>query len=331
MISARERIAVAASGHRPDKIPVSLWRHFPAEDQDPERLAVAEIDFYRMYQPDWMKLNPSGWYWVEDRGVVLRRHKDPRRVPSVERRAIESAADWEKITPVDFESPQFTARRQTISRIQNELKGQVPLFETLFSPLTILYKLCGSRLSEDLNQNALRTTLEGLIRRTSEEVMSYIDRLHDLGVEGVFYAIQSVGSQVLTRQQYADFGKESDTIVLNHIRDKSMWRIVHLHGEDVFFNDASSLPTDFVGWHMRSTSPSLREGKKQLNVAIAGGIARETVLKGSDEEVRAQALDTADATQGSGIMITPDCTISPETPDKRWQLLRTAMDEAATL
>lgn len=44
-----ERLRAVLSGRTPDRAPVSLWRHWPDDDQDPVRLARVTVDFQQRY------------------------------------------------------------------------------------------------------------------------------------------------------------------------------------------------------------------------------------------------------------------------------------------
>ena len=41
----RERLEACLSGRLLDRPPVALWRHFPVDDQTPDGLAAATIEF----------------------------------------------------------------------------------------------------------------------------------------------------------------------------------------------------------------------------------------------------------------------------------------------
>jgi len=43
----RERMQACLSGSAVDRPPVALWRHFPVDDQTPQGLAAATVNFQR--------------------------------------------------------------------------------------------------------------------------------------------------------------------------------------------------------------------------------------------------------------------------------------------
>ena len=68
-ISHRQRLENVLSGEPPDRVPVSLWRHFPVDDQTPEGLAAATASFQRRYDFDFIKVTPSSSFCLKDWGV----------------------------------------------------------------------------------------------------------------------------------------------------------------------------------------------------------------------------------------------------------------------
>ena len=65
-MNKRERIYATLHGSPVDRLPISMWRHFHKQDQVPETLAQATLEFYRRYDLDLIKVTPSGLYAIED-------------------------------------------------------------------------------------------------------------------------------------------------------------------------------------------------------------------------------------------------------------------------
>ena len=55
----RERLQATLSGEPVDRPAVALWRHFPVDDQRPEDLAAATLEFQGLYDFDFVKVSPS--------------------------------------------------------------------------------------------------------------------------------------------------------------------------------------------------------------------------------------------------------------------------------
>ena len=55
-ITHRQRLETCLTGQKPDRTPVALWRHFPVDDQTPEGLAAATLNFQSTFDFDLVKV-----------------------------------------------------------------------------------------------------------------------------------------------------------------------------------------------------------------------------------------------------------------------------------
>ncbi|MEI6289491.1 MAG: hypothetical protein WCP19_03590, partial [Chloroflexota bacterium] len=69
MTTHRERMEALVSGQDTDRTPVALWRHFPGDDQDPDRLAAATLFWQKNYDWDVVKVTPASSFALKDWGV----------------------------------------------------------------------------------------------------------------------------------------------------------------------------------------------------------------------------------------------------------------------
>src|SRR6478735_5064307 len=69
-MTKKARVDAALRNEGVDRLPVTLWRHFFECERTAEDLAGAMLAFHKKYDWDWRKVNPGGWYHVEDWGVT---------------------------------------------------------------------------------------------------------------------------------------------------------------------------------------------------------------------------------------------------------------------
>jgi uroporphyrinogen decarboxylase len=74
----RERLQAAISGDKVDRPPAALWRHFPVDDQRPEDLAAATLEWQDLYDWDFVKVTPASSFCLMDWGVDDEWRGDPR-------------------------------------------------------------------------------------------------------------------------------------------------------------------------------------------------------------------------------------------------------------
>jgi hypothetical protein len=76
-LSGRERPRISVNGQDLDRPPVSLWRHFPEEDQTAEGLANATLRWQDSFGFDFIKFMPPRDYPILDWGAEARFEGSP--------------------------------------------------------------------------------------------------------------------------------------------------------------------------------------------------------------------------------------------------------------
>ena len=61
-----QRLEAAILGKQTDRVPVAMWRHYPDEDLDPDKLTAYMLAWQEKWDFDLLKFMPSGTYGVED-------------------------------------------------------------------------------------------------------------------------------------------------------------------------------------------------------------------------------------------------------------------------
>ena len=62
------------------------------------------------------------------------------------------------------------------------------------------------------------------------------------GADGLFFASQTTNEGYLTPDEYDEFAKRYDLVVLEAVRDRSWFNIFHLHGKDVMLDSVLDYP-----------------------------------------------------------------------------------------
>ncbi len=107
MTTHRERLQACLNGETIDRPPIALWRHFPVDDQTPEALAAATLNFQKTYDFDLVKVTPASSFCVKDWGVEDEWVGDTEGTRRYTKRVINDPRDWEKLTALDPTAPHF--------------------------------------------------------------------------------------------------------------------------------------------------------------------------------------------------------------------------------
>ncbi len=305
MITHRERIEACIAGEVLDRPPVALWRHFPVDDQHPITLASAVLTFQRTYDFDFVKVTPSSSYCLVDWGARDEWRGNPEGTRDYTYRVIQNPDDWAVLPLLDPERGALGAELETLKLLMQELEPETPILQTIFSPLSQAKNLVGG--SELLiHMRRFPDALHSGLERITETTRRYIEAVRRTGVTGIFYAVQHAQYGLLAAEEFATFGRHYDLQVLEIAREMGL-RLLHLHGLDVMFDAVSDYPVNMLNWHDRETDPSLSLGSKRFPGAVCGGIKTHTLVYGAPDQVRQEALEAIQSTEGSHFILGTGC------------------------
>ncbi|MGU7769108.1 uroporphyrinogen decarboxylase family protein [Burkholderia sp. MR1-5-21] len=323
-----QRIEAAASGERADRIPVSLWRHFPECDLDAGKLAGHTLAWQRKWEFDLVKFMPSGTYGVEDWGAVTAYEGAPNGARNVLKPVIYEPEEWTKLARLDVTKGFYAQQNQALRTVARELGGRVPLLQTVFSPLTTARKLAGDKVLTDLRCNP--GALEAGLRVITDVTIDFSLAAIDAGAHGVFFASQLATSRHLTTDEYGQFGRRYDFEVLEALRGKSRLNMLHAHGDDIMFPMLAEYPVDMLNWHDRLTKPSLKMAATAFPKMLVGGLnEHQTILRGGPDAIAAEVSDAIAQTEGRRLMIGPGCALPLATSEENIQAVLDAAEKGA--
>lgn len=316
-----KRVKAALWGEPVDQVPLALWRHFHRQDRDPAILAQVTADFVRRYDLDLVKLTPSGLYAVEDWGAEIVYPDTETDPPFLARPVVAEPQGWRALR--QRETTALDRELEMIRLTRSQLGREWPIVMTIFSPLTLAYKLAGERLAHHLraDPDAVHVGLRTLAAVTTAIAHAALDA----GADGLFFASQWICADFCSREEYEAFGLRYDLEVLEAVQHLSRITILHLHGIDVYFDLADDYPVDALSWHDRETPPSLTEARQRTDLAFVTGLDRDLLRDGPPEAIAAQARNAIAQTGGRGLILAPACVIPPETPEAHLRAVATEL------
>jgi uroporphyrinogen decarboxylase len=315
-MSRRERLQAAIDRQPVDRVPYAVWRHFPAVDRSPAGLAQSTLRFHEHYGSDFLKITPRGGYGVEAWGCVESEHVLPTGHRACASCAVKTAADWNRIRPLDPASAAgWVDELETIIRLGFDRRiGDAPVLPTLFSPLSLARKLSGDRLVQDLRERPDAVT--GALEAITETLLRFADLALREGVSGIFYSIQTASRSVLDEEQYARFGEPYDRRVLEAVHPRSFLTVIHAHGDALMFERLARLPGHVWNWDDRAAGPALAQARALVPGAVCGGLDQVRTLRdGTAEAAMAEARDAVAQVGGAGVIVAPGCVLMAGTPD----------------
>jgi uroporphyrinogen decarboxylase len=312
-ITHRQRIERCLSGVVQDKTPIALWRHFPVDDQTPDSLAEAIVSFQRWYDFDIVKVTPASSFCLRDWGAedVWRGNSEGTR--EYVHRVINKPDDWLKLSILDPYKGYLGEQLTCLEMVCNSLGYDVPVVQTIFSPLAQAKNLVGGQQLLVHLRKYPDEVLEGL-KIITESTSRFIEAVCHMNVAGIFYAIQHASYQLVSKDEYIKFGCSDDLRLLEVSAGKWL-NMLHLHGEDINFNEFADYPVQVINWHDRETYPSLAEAKELYKGVVCGGLQRTRTMElGTPEQVRAETRDAILSTQNQRFILGTGCVLPITTP-----------------
>lgn len=331
-----ERLEAAIAGKDVDRVPYSVWYHLSAVDQDPVSLAEETAAISKKYDYDFIKMMPFGLYGVQDLGAKINIFSQQGKPPLIARHGIQQISDYLALKPIPAIQGTYGKQLEFTELLYKLLPDKTPFIQTIFSPLTTLNKLAGNRVLEDLKTHpeAVEHALEVITEITIDFVNENIKR----GVSGFFYATQHARKPLINLENFRKFGLKYDLQVFNTYAKKTWLNVLHLHGLDVYFDEAlAAYPANIINWHDRNTPPTLKEARQKTDKAFLAGIRSSKKIvngveepddifeKGTTEEIFVHVREAIDQVNGRGLIIGPGCVTNQFVPEEKLRAVQRAL------
>ena len=307
----RERLEATIAGQPVDRPAVALWRHWPVDDQRGELLARSTLTFQRLFDFDFIKVTPSSNYCLADQGAQSRWVGNEEGTREWVGRVIKKPEDWTHLTVLDPHTGLLGEITRALFIIGSEVKDEVPFIPTIFSPLAQARNLAGERLLSDLRQHP--ELVKSALETITQSIIRFIEAARPAGIAGIFLALQHASYDILSEAEYRVFGRPYDLRILEAAQ--GLWfNVLHLHGRNVMFDLVLDYPVQAINWHDQETPPSLREALGRFPRALIGGLRQwETMVRGTPEQVRAEAQAAFAQTDGGRRLVLGTGCVTPIT------------------
>lgn len=331
-----ERLECALQFEATDRIPYSVWKHYPGLDLNPDALAKAQTRDAINHDFDFVKVTGNGLFSVMPYGTECA--VDSEGYPAVDQYGtlkihaygVREKADWGLLKVIDptrgAYGNQLKATDHIIRRMREE-ERDYPVIATIYSPLTMAYKLAGKRLFEDMAESP--QIIESALKVLRDSMIGFIKENIRIGVSGFFFATQMASEDHMTLESYRRFGQKYDLDFFEAIPKKCFFNVVHIHGAKAFLELLSHYPCQCLSWHDRWIGPSIDDMRMRTDKCLMGGLDEENVLGLVDDTAYLLKHIREGIRQGGdrGFILGPGCTASPKVDGKTYALIESALRE----
>lgn len=324
LMKKRDRLAAALRGEATDRPLVALWRHFPTDDQDPEQLAQSAAAFQTQHDWDFLKLTPASSYTVEGWGCHVTYRGHPEGTSEILERPITQPRDWTRLDVLDPQNGALGRQLTTIRRTRELVGPDIPILETIFSPLSQAKYLIGGGL-EIIHLRRHRTELQHALDIITETTKRYVQAALAAGADGIFYAVQHASAALLSETEYRTICRPLDLHILEAAQHATC-TLLHLHGLNTYFELVADYPVHALNWHDRDTGPSLAEGARHFPGMVVGGLSQRDLIEGTPHSIQTHAHEAIAQLGGRRLCLSTGCVMQTITP---WGNIRALRDAVA--
>ena len=323
-----ERIEALLAGKKLDTPAINLWKHFPPYDEDPKQLVKKTIQFQERFNWDFVKVTYQGLYSIQDWGSKI---KWPERdcewpntcskVGAVTDFSIKKVADWENLKVLSMNQGAMADAILAAKEVTKRFKGEAPVVITVFNPLTTAVKMSGDKMLIDMRRNpdSFKKGLEVI----TETTVNYVKELVKVGADGIFFASQLGTYDKMSVKEYEEFGRPYDLQILDAVKDKMWFNIMHMHGIAPMFEIMEKYPVQAINWHDRLVDISLKDGRKMSDKLLIGGVDEFKVLhEANDKELLAHFKDALDQVADKRLILGPGCCVPLYVNEDRFELAK---------
>jgi uroporphyrinogen decarboxylase len=330
-MNKQERLIKTLAGEPTDRVPVSLWRHFPGDDQRAADLARSVVDFQKSYDWDFVKVTPASSFCVSDYGRHAEWEGKLEGTRTITKRVVDRSLDWTELRPLDPMRGALGRQIECIRLIGDGLRNEdAPIIQTIFSPLAQAKYLSGNELllrHMRTHPDRVHTGLNAI----TESTLRFIDALKRSTIIGIYYAIQHASYDMMSEDEYRQFGLPYDRKILEALPEKWWLNVLHLHGDAPMFKLCSQLPVQAINWHDQETEPDLAQGRLSFNGAVCGGLSRwQHVHHGTPNVIREQARVVIKVTNSRRFMLTSGYAILVTSPLSNIRAVREVVETVGT-
>jgi uroporphyrinogen decarboxylase len=302
-----QRVLATLKGEETDRVPFSAYVHSTVHQRTPQKLAQFTMDFYKKYDPDYVKVMfdeqydmPVNFFHVIDEEV------------------------WKLFERFDPHIGAFGRQIETLKKIKDEAGADVPVIQTLFSPFYIAFRLAGRRILEDWKHDP-EAVRHGIDMIAANTVAFAEAAVAEAGIDGFFFAAVGCEKGWMSEAQYKEMVMPSDLATLETL-NKSPICMVHIHSEkDSYFDLLIDYPGNGISWEAHQAGPSMAQVKKQTDKCLVGGIDHYLASKCSPEEIVGQVEEAIQITGGRSLILAPGCTFFNDTPEENMLALKGAV------
>jgi uroporphyrinogen decarboxylase len=316
MTTKRERVLAALRGEPVDRVPIAFWLHNFAAENSAEGLAGETLRLARTFDWDYLKPQSRAQCFAEMWGLRYRSSGERAAPFTVTHAPVADEAGLASLEPADPRTGALGEQLAALRLIRAALGPDTPVIWTVFSPLMVMpFLMKGGREQTLSLMRSAPTAVERALDVVAETLRTYAGMCMDAGADGLFYATNLATRSLTTAAECRRFQRPYDLRVLTAVAG-APFNLLHVCGEAAHFDEFADYPVTAFSWATVPGNPTLAEGHRKTGRAVVGGFpGKPDIAAFTGPALAARARSAIAEMRGRWLLLGPDCSINPDTPE----------------
>src|SRR5262245_16068856 len=316
-MTRRDRVIAALRGEPVDRVPIAFWLHNFATENSAEGLATETLRLARVFDWDFLKPQSRAQCFAEMWGLTYRPSTERVTPFTVTHTPLSTAADVSRLRPLDPRHGALGEQLAALATIRAGVGRDTPIIWTVFAPMMVMaYLLTGGREQALSLMRTEPKAMDAGLAAIAETLAAYARACVEAGADGLFYATNIARSDGLTPDECRRFQRPHDLPILAAV-EHAPFNLLHVCGPAIHFDEFADYPVTAFSWALGAGNPALAEVHRHTGRAVVGGLpAKPEIATFSAQAIATRALRAIDEMGGRALLLGPDCSINPDTPDE---------------
>lgn len=349
MMTSTERIKAMINKQPFDRIGVSGWVHMPFVDHHVQDMIKATIMVTEYCGWDFVKIMCTGHYIPEAYGGDITLSKDPTHwFGTINRYPVNNLEELKAMPILDKDNWVFKREVAIAKGLCQEYKGKKPVIATIFTPLTCLQEAMerGTHAKTTPLMENHKAEMHEALQKMVETNKNYLDALiNEAGIDGIFFANQYATRNVISDELYDEFCAPYDKQILDYIKDRTWFNVLHVHGENnLMFDKCLDYEVQAYSWENcvpgleSDTIATVADVRKMTDKILITGLARHYDYYNEDnnrdelkEFFRKRLLTVINESEDKRVIFAPGCALPMDVDRYVFTLMKEVVEEEGYL
>ena len=330
-MTKRQRVMAALRGREIDRVPLAFWLHNFATENSAKGLAEETLRLARAFDWDFLKPQSRAQCFAETWGLTYAPSGEKARPYTVTHAPVSDATDLARLPVADPSDGALGEQLEALRHIRAAVGPDVPIIWTVFAPPMILPMLARGGREQALG--FLRSAPRECARAfdvMAETLGAYARLCLAAGADGLFYATNVAARGLLSAEECRRWQRPWDLRILEAVQG-APFNLLHVCGAGIQFEEFADYPVAALSFATVPGNPTLSGAHARTGRAVVGGLpAKPEIASMSETEVAGRARAALREMRGRWLLVGPDCSIDPDTPELLLHAAAAAVRDAAS-